>query len=378
MNTHPDKKQLVDILLGTADNETSAAVSSHVDECRECSDTLESLKLIIQESDNSSIVPSESVRNRLFMGQKSYSPAYVRKGSFASGLKLLLRPVPLAAAAAVVIIAVMSVLYTNKEQVPVNVALKLTQHHGSIAYDGAVFDKNAAEINPGHIQTEAGSSVFLSLEPAISISIAENTDIIINSAQSVIENKTKKYIASFEMKSGSIMVSSDHSIIKKYTISTPHAVIEPLGTGFILSTDSSSSKLSVFEGSVRVIALKGREMILNKGEGCEVNEDIEKTDINAEKAIESFNRLFYDTKEKQLPVPVKKSGQDTSVNENTDYGKEESGDAKDTGMRIQDETREKESTAKELRENKSELRNDSRQMQKEMKNNRRSGKGSQR
>jgi hypothetical protein len=371
---HRDKKQLIDILLGSANAGVSAAVTAHLEECKECAETMESLKIIAHESDNSSIVPPEHLKNSLFLSpNKSYKPVYNKKESLISALKVLLRPTSVAVAAVVIAAVAISSLYLNKEHSALNAAMKLTLLHGNLVYNNAILDKKTTEINPGHIRTENDSAASLALETALSISISENTDMSVISAQEITEKESKKYTASLEMKSGQIMVLSNHDVIKKYTISTPYAVFEPIGTGFILSTDNISSRLSVLEGMVRVTYSGGKEIILNKDDGCEINRSFKKSKIDSKKAVETFNKKFQKRKTKRGLSHENIQQQDSSGNENTGYSKEAdniSGDNAEVQMR--------ENAAKELRENKSDIRNESRQIQKEMRSDRKSGKGSQR
>jgi hypothetical protein len=365
---HPDKKQLIDILLGSVKN--SAAIA-HIKDCKECGDTMESLKLIIHESDNSSIVPPEHLKNTLFLSRnKSYKPVYGKKESLISGLKVLLRPAAVALTAIVIAAVIITSLYINNDQSRLNAALKLSLHRGNILYNDSLLKNDTAEINPGNIKTKNDTAASLALETALSIDIAENTDMSVLSAHKIAEKDSRKYAASLEMKSGEIMVSSNHDVMKKYTIATPHAVFEPIGTGFILSTDETSSRLSVLEGIVRVSYSGGKEIILNKDEGCEINRGFKKSKVDPKKAVETFNKKFQNRKTKRGLPTGNIQQQDFSGNKNTGYDSNTSGD--------NTEIRQHENISKESRENKNDIRNEGKQMQKEMRNERKSGKGSQR
>jgi hypothetical protein len=372
---HPDKKQLVDILIGSANDKASATAIAHLKECRECANTMESLKIIIHASDKSSIFTPEHIKNSLFLSHGNANKAsYGKTGELISALKIFLRPTAIAVTAVAVVVITVFTLYINKDQSSVNIALKLSLHHGSLVYNDEIFEKTTAEVNPGQIKTGNNSSALLAVEPAISIKIAENTNISVSSAQEIPEKDKKKYIASLDMKSGIIMVSSNHNLIKKYTITTPHAVFEPIGTGFILSADNTSSRLSVLEGMVRVSIQGNKEIILNKGEGCEINSGFVKINIDSEKITDAFNRIFYNTKDINTFVSEKRSEQETPENKNSGYGKEVNGTAGEN----QADTQKQENAGKEVRENKNDIRNEAKQIQKEMRNNRKSGRGSQR
>ncbi len=371
MSFHPGKKQLIDFAADSLSKKAYESVALHINECKECSDTVSSLKAILKASDNTTLAPPTRVKSRVF-GQLNEAQ---KKSKRTFTLRaLVLRP---ALYASIIVIAVLSIfIYTKQKSffVSENIILRLSKNTGSVFHNGSLLQNKTADINTGFIKTEVYSSAILSVEQAVSVKIAENSELAVISAAKTAEKDNVEYKIALDLQKGNILASSNHNIKKKFTITTKHAFFEAMGTEFIIFSDDLMSKASVLNGIVRATSkADGKVILLAKGEGCTVTDTLfQKIIIDTENETGKFLNLFNKVKPGSRLNEEKTSLKDMSA-ENKDTGiKEEN---LYSGDKVQPLKENKHDQIKRTRE---EMQREGRQIQREIRNNLKSGKRSQR
>ncbi|MFH0976406.1 MAG: FecR domain-containing protein [Spirochaetota bacterium] len=367
MKNHPDKKQLIDFSLHALNEKDTEAVAAHIIGCEECKGTVRSLNVILKMSDNSALAPSPHIKSRVISLATEAENKMRGRFSFRS---ILTRPVMFVSVSLIIVLSAIIYIIQKPQTVSKDVMLALTQHNGITLHNDAPLQKDNIFINSGIIKTKEFSSAALGIDTVLSIKIAENTELDIKEARENTGIDSTRYIISIDMRSGTVFAESVHNVSKKFTITTKHAVYEALGTGFIISSDNITSKLSVLDGTVRA-TLKAEEksIVLTKGEGCIADTTLQKINISSENELKQFNILFNKANEIKLMNDVKNKSTEMINNQDQDYKENTS----DNNISSQDKQK-----SDEVKQSKTEIRNENRQIQKEMRNNIRSGKRSQR
>ncbi|MBN2401145.1 MAG: FecR domain-containing protein [Spirochaetes bacterium] len=361
MNHHPDKKQLIDFAADSLKKNTFEAVALHISKCEQCRSTVKSLRTILKESDNAALAPPPGIKTRilgLLDGPDVKSYRYI---SLKSGIRILLRP---AAYTSIVIIAALSIfIYTSQKSSVVSdeAMLTLSQHKGEVLHNDSLLQKK--DVKSGIIRTKEYSSAVLILDSVLSLHIAENSELSIINAHKYKEKNNIEYNIVLDMKSGSILASSDYNIRKKFIISAKHAVFEALGTSFIISSNDAASKLSVLDGIVRATSKSdGKVILLSKGEGCTVSAALlKKTTINPEHENKKFVYQFNKIK------PDKRISKEKNILRNNEADNKGTNQTKDGFS--SDSEEHSENDRNELKKSREKMQKESRQIQKEMRSN---------
>ena len=366
MNSHPNIKDLTAYAAGTIDKQASDAVTSHLNECGECSKTVSSLNAILLDSDNSGLIPPLRVKNRV-LGLLNETEN--RTMPLKNAVRLLLRP---AVYAAFIIIAAASIYLLSNRQpagMPDNAFFSITRNTGDVILNESQILKNTGNVNTGEITTKEYSSANLSLDSFLSIKITENTKLTIIESHKNIINDNTEYTIALKLDKGVISAETDHTVKKKFTVSTEQATFEALGTSFIISTDNTSSGLSVLDGIVSVTSKDGKQTILiNKDEGCVVTDaSMRKTTIDPE----NENRIFLDLFNKQKHY--KSTTQGSAIQAG---GPDRAANTSSPDKNINSEYNK--SNTEELKKSKEEMLKENRQIQKDMRSNLKAGKRTQR
>lgn len=365
MKKHPDKNQLIGYILNFPEKQ-APVIGNHLKECAECNKLAASMESILRKSENTAIRPSDKVLENIttLLNDRQNSKKISEPGTIR---RFILHPVPIA----IIVFFALAILfpynYYKTSPTLEKINLLVSNKNGNILYENNLLQKNEVPVNSGSLISRKNSSAILSLDSFFTLSIAENTELFVNSTV----RKDNIYELDFELKTGDIFAEwKDYNLQKTFLIKTKYAYYKAIGTGFILSATKELSRLAVIEGKVLAISPEsGNEILVNSGEGCISGKSIKKIQIDSEFEQKNFKKLFnkneHTSSEKKEKPAIKESAKmEKNINSNQNEDKQNNP--------------EKDKTMNEIRNEKMEMQKENRKIQREMRNKLRINKNSKR
>ncbi|MCP4132355.1 MAG: FecR domain-containing protein [bacterium] len=336
MKGHPVKKDIIQSILNIADSKTNEFVLAHMKECELCRDRYESIAALLRSSDNSALAPSEKVKQQIIRyHRKALERSAKKEQSPASELfKKYLRPVSFAGAA-LSLILVFGIIFLKDVQRGTgnDVDILLSGTGGSVRASDSTAPPGTLLSKGTVINTGENSFAEITYKDFFKVKLAANTRLLITAAQS---DSSQKHRFAFNLQKGAVYSDFNHAAQMNYSFETPGAVLNSIGTQFLLSAREKKTKLFLIEGSVKVKSRSsGKAVETVAGKTYAVTSSIESRDIHPEevKAITLF-------KEKPAaaaaPSTISIEEQLEKI-EAVEIQKEETAEVKDQPARIRNE-----------------------------------------
>ncbi len=252
MKKHPSKKDLTNAAL-RSNSSKDDYVFDHIMECNTCEKKYNAIQSLLQSSDNSSIIPSGHLETRVL---KSYRKLNTDKESIQTlpfhSFRGFAKPLAYSFAALIIILFITLFYTTDKVADKYNTfPIALNSIKGRTIINDKQAKMNTMINQNSKIHTEKNSIAELYYEKLFSIRMAEKSTVGIK--QSLINTELKAYRLAFILTEGDIYARFRH---KKpglvYSFRTPHAIINSIGTQFLLQVTNKETRLILTEGTLNI------------------------------------------------------------------------------------------------------------------------------
>jgi hypothetical protein len=240
---------MIELASGILEGRKGEILSSHMEKCRDCRDEYNRLCRIMAAYSFREADPAPALKSRVMDSYDriaSVSPSAeirpVRTG-MSTGLKILLP----AMAAAALILSILVFIRPWKTPYTGHIAMTVDSVRGQSTLDGSKTEAGG-QIGAGSvIRTGAGSFVRIRLGAAMEITCAGDTTLAVES-----DGNQAARILTFVLKQGAVLSRSNRLTGMAYRYRTPGAVLEPVGTEFVLAALGKRTEVRVLEGRVRL------------------------------------------------------------------------------------------------------------------------------
>ncbi|MDY6968819.1 MAG: FecR domain-containing protein [Spirochaetota bacterium] len=252
MKKHPKKTDIISaaLLKTSVKSKREKYVLSHIRECRQCSKIYESVELLLQPSDNTKINPSSQLETKIKRSYNKIEHGYKPHHS--------LLPFPINrykrsfAYATALIILVISAFFYSTNRLDNNykpISLSFNNINGNTKINNSYKIINSVN-QDSIIKVDNNSSSEIFYKDILRIKLYDKTSIKVK--QALFDKNLKRYKLTFDLEHGSINARFKHDIGLEYTFITSHAVINSIGTEFILKIHEKGTQLVLREGKLKV------------------------------------------------------------------------------------------------------------------------------
>lgn len=257
MKTHISHKELLAAFLDE-NRQKHAEVFAHLDACGLCASEYASIKKLFAPRDNSSVQTSARLDYAVARAARNWNIAAVGPSTLSKVGRFTRSAFTYAAACAVFAVSLLIFINDRQEK-----TVSFATLHGS---GGQIVSNNSTVTGTITLQKrtviKTGTKTFahIRFKDESIITIGENSSL-------EIINKDKPIASFIHLKKGTIYCKFAHKNIDiVFTLKTPQAYIDTIGTEFYLSSTAGRSSLILTEGKVRV-KTAAKEQLLSRNSG---------------------------------------------------------------------------------------------------------------